>query len=386
MTKRIPLDTHIQSSIAHSHIRFCGVKSWHLFSNVEGRAAYWVIAGLLLLTIFSGAVVLYRTGGVADKQLRSIIALDRKIASVPPQRYKIAMQAAPSETAGAGIPSDTLASETPGDGSAISSGKDGDNQPLTGPADTIDRQDEIPPPQTGREPVERVEKKGATATRGHADPELQTEAVTTKNGKESSQETETACPPAEAGAGKRFFVQVDVGNVREGPSMASGIKFRVKHGCSLTVTDKRGGWDAIKTDDGRCGWVYHTLLADSLVPRRDGIILTVGKVEAIRPEVPVDNVARVVFELNGPYPPEVMMIKEGMPRVVCDFLHVSPAPGIGSRIEVKNGIIEKIRIGLHKWPQFRTRVVLDLVPEQNYKLEKAFLGKENRYVLVVKME
>ena len=178
-------------------------RSCHHFSNAEGRAAFWLIAGLLLIVIFFGAVVLYRTGGVADKQLRSIIALDRKEASAPPQRYKIAMPVEAPARAAPDALSDSVASEAQRDESGISQRKEVDRIRLAGSVSTIDRQDELPPPQTGKRPVEEVEKEGPIATRDHADPKLQAKEVTTKTGKESSQEIESVSPTPESGTGKR---------------------------------------------------------------------------------------------------------------------------------------------------------------------------------------
>jgi len=170
--------------------------------------------------------------------------------------------------------------------------------------------------------------------------------------------------------------------------LASGVKFRIENGCSLTVTGKEDGWYAVQMDDGRSGWAYHTLLADSLVPRRENGTQgqAVRKIESIHPEAPIDNTAKVVFRLSGSPAPEVTMIEEGRPRVVCDFLDANIAPVMGRRIEVGNGIIETIRIGLHKWPQQKVRVVLDLVPEQSYQLETSFVDKEKGYVLAIKTE
>jgi hypothetical protein len=79
------------------------------------------------------------------------------------------------------------------------------------------------------------------------------------------------------------------------------------------------------------------------------------------------------------------MIVEGeKPRVVCDFFDAGLAPDIGYSIEVSNGIVEKIRTGIHKSPKFKVRVVLDLIPERNYEVDQFFFEKENYYVLVVK--
>ncbi|MBW1781382.1 MAG: AMIN domain-containing protein [Deltaproteobacteria bacterium] len=373
---------------------------FHPFSNAEGRVAYWLIIGLLLLVVCAGALFFYRTSGFTDKELRSIIALDRKEASSPPQRYKIATPTGSLERGGPGAPSGTVASEGVRDESGMPPEKKTDAVGPASPTRIAGRQDDDFPPQTGKGPVGEVQKEGTLATQRHADPELEADKGPVpegtvaspdlaKKGKASSQKNETVSLTKEGReGGRRFFVRVPVGNVREGPSLASGVKFRIENGCSLTVTGKEDGWYAVQMDDGRSGWAYHTLLADSLVPRRENGTQgqAVRKIESIHPEAPIDNTAKVVFRLSGSPAPEVTMIEEGRPRVVCDFLDANIAPVMGRRIEVGNGIIETIRIGLHKWPQQKVRVVLDLVPEQSYQLETSFVDKEKGYVLAIKTE
>jgi len=108
------------------------------------------------------------------------------------------------------------------------------------------------------------------------------------------------------------------------------------------------------------------------------------EIKAIRPEVAAKDVAKVIFELNTPFSPQTMILEGEKPRVVCDFFDAGLAPDIGESIEVSNGILERIRTGMHKWPKFKVRVVLDLVPERNYEIDQSFFEKENYYVLVIK--
>ena len=109
-----------------------------------------------------------------------------------------------------------------------------------------------------------------------------------------------------------------------------------------------------------------------------------NEIKAIRPEFAARDVAKVIFELNGPFHPQTMVIEGKKPRVVCDFPDADLASDIGGSIEVNNGIVEKIRTGIHKRPKFKVRVVLDLVPERNYEIGQFFFEKENYYVLVIK--
>ncbi|MBL7205922.1 MAG: SH3 domain-containing protein [Desulfobacteraceae bacterium] len=243
-----------------------------------------------------------------------------------------------------------LPSEAIGNQAATPLKRNDNNARLASPAGAVDQQNVLSPPETEKRPVKEVDK---------------------------------ASLQAGAETGKRLFVKVHVGNVREEPSTTSRVKFRLEMGDPVTVTGKRGGWVAVKLDDGRFGWVYHTLLTDSIVPQKATARAT-REIKAIRPEVAAKDVAKVIFELNGPFPPQTMIVEGEKPRVVCDFFDAGLASDIGDSIEVNNGIVEKIRTGMHKWPEFKVRVVLDLVPERNYEVDQIFFEKENYYVLVVK--
>ena len=376
-------------------------------SNAHGRAAYWLNALLVLLVICFAGAVLYLTSGIRNKRIQPIISLDQKEVSKPAQRYKIPMPAKESVQLAPGSPSDTVAHEAPAEeysklpsqtiGSQATTPLERSvkNVRLAGPAGSADQQDVLSPPQTEKRPVKEVEKGGSTAIREDVDPKLPADEravahgiapgsdVTAKTEKESYQKVDKASLQAGVETGKRLFFKVHVGNVREEPSTTSRVKFCLEMRDPVTVTGKRGGWVAVKLDDGRFGWVYHTLLTDSIVPQKATARAT-REIRAIRAEVASKDVAKIIFELNGPFPPQTMIVEGEKPRVVCDFFDAVLASDIGDSIEVNNGIVKKIRTGMHKWPKFKVRVVLDLVPEQNYEVEQIFFEKENYYVLEVK--
>ena len=398
-----------------SGMRFQGRRSTRQFlfrccsplSNTHGRAVYWLNAALVLLVVCSTLAVLYFTSGITYKQIQSIISLDQKEGGKPAQRYKDHMPPREAVQVVPGSSSDTVAYEAPVEDysklplEAIGSQEtapleESDNDArLASSAGAVDQQNVLFPPETGKRPVKEVEKGDSISTREDIDPKPpadkktgaqgieQDPDVTAKVEKGSSQKADKASPQADAETGKRLYVKVHVGNVREEPSMTSRVKFRLEMGDPVTVTGKRGGWVAVKLDNGRFGWVYHTLLTDSIVPLKATARAT-REIRAIRPEVVAKDVAKVIFELNGPFPPQTTIVEGEKPRVVCDFFDAGLASEIGDSIEVNKGIVKKIRTGLHKWPKSKVRVVLDLVPERNYEIEQFFFEKENYYVLVVK--
>jgi len=376
-------------------------------SNAHGRAAHWLNAALVLLVICFAMTVLYLTSGKTDKRIQPIISLDQEEVSKSVQRYKISMPAKESVQPASGSSSDTVAHEAPAedysklpseaiDGQVITPLERSDhNVRLAIPAGAADQQNVLSPPETEKRSVEGVEKGGSIATREDVDAKLPADEkagaqgiapgpdVPAKTEKGSSRKVDKASLQAGTETGKRLFGKVQVANVREEPSTTSRVKFRLEKGDPVTVTGKRGGWVAVKLDDGRFGWVYHTLLADSIVPQK-AMARAIREIKAIRPEVAAKDVAKVIFELNGPFPPQTMIVEGEKPRVVCDFFDAGLASDIDDSIEVNNGIVEKIRTGVHKWPKSKVRVVLDLTPERNYEVDQFFFEKENYYVLVVK--
>jgi len=102
-------------------MRFQGWSLTHPFSfgccsplsNARGRVAYWLIAVLVLLAIFSTVAIFYLKSGESSNRVQPIISPDQKEVSKPPQRYKIPMPARESVQVAPGSSSDTVAHEAP---------------------------------------------------------------------------------------------------------------------------------------------------------------------------------------------------------------------------------------------------------------------------------
>ncbi len=93
------------------------------------------------------------------------------------------------------------------------------------------------------------------------------------------------------------------------------------------------------------------------------------------------NAEQVTFRLNGPYMPKEFTLKGEKPRVVFDFLDVTPAPGIIASIPVDGPIISQVRTGVHKGTNPKTRVVLDLIEDKQYTINKDF--DDDQFTLTV---
>jgi tetratricopeptide (TPR) repeat protein len=58
-------------------------------------------------------------------------------------------------------------------------------------------------------------------------------------------------------------LQVPIGRVREGPSLDSKIKFRLKRGQTVSIIEKKGDWYVVELLDGRTGWAHQSLFIKS---------------------------------------------------------------------------------------------------------------------------
>lgn len=73
------------------------------------------------------------------------------------------------------------------------------------------------------------------------------------------------------------------------------------------------------------------------------------------------------------------------PRLVCDFFGIRPARGL-KNISVINGkLIRRIRIGIHPQPKLKTRLVLDLFPNQDYLVYQLADREDNILTIVVEL-
>jgi len=174
----------------------------------------------------------------------------------------------------------------------------------------------------------------------------------------------------------KAIVKVESGRVREEPTTRSAIKFRLKKGDIISVKEIQDKWYYIKLADGKTGWAYQGLFSKDL-PKR---------IEGIRVEGSSDGDEKVIFTLNGFFPPKTFAYDDenNAPKVVCDFQQTFLAHGIDNIIPVGGKLVKKLRVGFHKSPEPKVRIVVDLDPTQKYGVEQVFYKKTNLYILTFK--
>ena len=97
-------------------------------------------------------------------------------------------------------------------------------------------------------------------------------------------------------------------------------------------------------------------------------------IEDINFESPGNGEERIVFKLNGTYIPKIFTLQGKQPRVVFDFKDTTAAKMINNIINTNGELIKRIRVGIHKGDNPKTRVVLDLRPNKNINIRQDFDG------------
>jgi hypothetical protein len=105
--------------------------------------------------------------------------------------------------------------------------------------------------------------------------------------------------------------------------------------------------------------------------------------EDIRFETLSETEERISFQLNGAYIPKIFAIKGERPRVVFDFPDIRPARLLKNSFNTNGKFIKRIRVGIHNKPDAKTRVVFDLMPEQEIDFKQDFDQQKNTLIITV---
>jgi uncharacterized protein YgiM (DUF1202 family) len=175
---------------------------------------------------------------------------------------------------------------------------------------------------------------------------------------------------------KKIMLKVSAGRVRETPSVQSTVKYILEKGDTVSLVRTEQDWYLVRRQDGSAGWAHSSLFSEP-----------VPMIKSIRFDADAEGNEKVLFALNGYYPPTTFVLEEEKesPKVICDFFGAQLGAEAGRRIEVNGKTVQCIRIGVHEdIPSPKIRVVLDLIPSRNYEVEQQFFEKENIYLLVFK--
>jgi hypothetical protein len=90
----------------------------------------------------------------------------------------------------------------------------------------------------------------------------------------------------------------------------------------------------------------------------------------------------ISFKLNGFNPPVVFGIEEDVPRIVCFFKNTSAGSELSDMLDINGQYVTNIKVGKYKNPD-NIRVVLELVPGNNYDLQQIFFKDDQIFMMII---
>ncbi|MBW1816811.1 MAG: SH3 domain-containing protein, partial [Deltaproteobacteria bacterium] len=162
------------------------------------------------------------------------------------------------------------------------------------------------------------------------------------------------------------------GRVREAPSLTADIAFVLTRGETAVILDADADWYRIGLPDGRIGWAHKRLFVKKT---------PAGELRDIRVEHKSPHEERIIFSLSGVLIPTIFSLPGESMQLVCDFPNTLPAAELEKTITVNSSLIR--HIGVHKDPQPKTLVVLDLVSGKDYEADQYFFEDGFTYILML---
>jgi hypothetical protein len=99
-----------------------------------------------------------------------------------------------------------------------------------------------------------------------------------------------------------------------------------------------------------------------------------------------DGKVGVFVQRNGFFTAKCLTISGTPLRLVCDFAGADLAKNVRRKIDARSDIVLLVRVGLHREPEKKVRIVLELDPARDYVIDQLFVKKDNQYVLVVEQD
>ena len=179
-------------------------------------------------------------------------------------------------------------------------------------------------------------------------------------------------------------LQVPQGRIRARPALDAPVNRGVQSGDRATVLATAGDWLLVSLADDFLGWAHRSLFAENTTPASPPAPPEISpELRALEYIMTAEGDEMVSFRLNGHYPPTIYADTGTAPRVVCDFVDVRLGPDVQRLLRTEGPLIRQVRIGIHKGAQNKLRVILDLVPGQDYDIRPFFFKKENLFTLLV---
>lgn len=201
--------------------------------------------------------------------------------------------------------------------------------------------------------------------------------VSASKGSEKQQKTEPS--PISIVESEKLTVTAANGRIRKEPSLKAQVLFVLKKGDQVFVLERRGEWYRVKSGADKSGWAHQSLFETAKTAPESRI----RELMEIKASVSAEGDEKVVFVFDELSVPKVSVLKEAIPKVVCDFSDTRISKTIGHSIKVNGQLIANIRIGKQNEKSLNPRVVLDLFPTRPYTLNQISSKEDNTHTLIL---
>jgi hypothetical protein len=197
--------------------------------------------------------------------------------------------------------------------------------------------------------------------------------------KTSGKPQKTEPSPISIVESEKLTITATNGRIRKDPSLKSKVLFVLKKNDQVSVLERKGDWYRVQTGDNKSGWAHRSIFETTKAAPQSHV----RELMDIKASVMPDGDEKVVFVFDDLSVPKTSVLKEAIPKVICDFSDIRISATIGHSVKVKGHLIAKIRIGKQNEKSLNPRIVLDLFPNRPYTLNQISSKEDNTHTIIL---
>jgi len=178
---------------------------------------------------------------------------------------------------------------------------------------------------------------------------------------------------------ENLTITATTGRIRKSPSLKSQVLSVLKKGEKVSVLERKGEWYRVQSAADKSGWAHRSIFETTKTTPES----RVKELMEIKASVMPEGDEKVVFVFDDLSVPKTSVLKETIPKVVCDFSNTRISDTIGRAIKVNGHLIANIRIGKQEKSSAKLRVVLDLFPTRPYTLNQISSKEDNMHTIIL---
>lgn len=178
---------------------------------------------------------------------------------------------------------------------------------------------------------------------------------------------------------EKLTITATNGRIRKEASLKSDVLFVLKKGEKVSVLERKGEWYRVQSAADKSGWAHRSIFETTKTAPES----RVRELMEIKASVTPEGDEKVVFVFDDLSVPKTSVLKEAIPKVVCDFSNTRISGTIGHTIKVNGHLIANIRVGKQHEKSLTPRIVLDLFPTRPYTLNQISSKEDNTHTIIL---